>query len=122
MTKLKVVAILAVLLASQSAFARGGGGGMSHGDHMASGPHEHMTVTHTDHATMSHGLGHRPVSAHHAAEFRRIRVRIQIISAQLFKLITLGQQNSLKYKVLTRERAMLQARLRRLAFLPSQGV
>ncbi len=115
MTKLKVVAILALLLASPSAFARGGGGGMSHGDH--------MTMNHNDQPTTTHGQGGAGAGkirlhAHRTIELQRIEARIRIVGGQLVKLVNMGQQNSVQFKVLARQLAVLNAKLARFGLPP----
>ena len=117
MTKLKLVAVLAVLLAAQPAFARGGsGGGMGHGDHTTMTHNDHLIMTHSDHPTMMHGQGtgrHAP-NAHRAAEIQRLEAQIRAVQAKIFKLFNAGMLNAALLKRENQRINVLAARLHRL--------
>jgi hypothetical protein len=108
MTKLKIVATIALLLAVQPAFARGGGGGPSHGDH--------TTMSHNDHPATTHGqnIGRHAPNAHKAAEILRLEAQIRAIQAKLLKAFNMGMSTSAMFKKGNRQIAILAARLHRL--------
>ena len=108
MTKLKVVAILAVLLTAPPAFARGGSG-MSHGDHTAMTHNDHMTMT-----TRGQSMGRHIPNARRAAEIQRLEAQIRMIQANIFKLFNAGKLNATLLKRENQRVAILAARLHRL--------